>query len=46
MNETYSYDSRCNNCTIRSCFNIPRKTLARDFLKDKECFACGCITLM
>ena len=46
MNETYSYDSCCTNCTIRSHFNIPRKTLAEDFLKGEECFACGCTTLM
>mgnify|MGYP001286488704 CR=1 FL=1 len=43
---TYSYDSCCTNCTIRSHFNIPRKTLAEDFLKGEECFACGCTTLM
>ena len=40
--ETYKHEEKCDNCKNINKLTIPKGIKIKDFLKDKECWKCGC----
>ena len=42
---TYEMSYDCDNCGGSGDYEVPFKTILKDFLKDKKCEDCGCDVL-
>lgn len=44
--DTYEEYAKCTNCGENNDLEIPIGVKVEDFIKDKKCTNCGCVTLL